>query len=148
MASNAVPAFRYRIEGDEVYLYENTNSAITVDRPENCFGFGYINFNDDFDVFQTEGKKEIEKIKKETTLIPSELGNLIHYSAVPWINFTSLSHPRRFSGQDSCPKITFGKITEENGKRMLPLAIHVHHAIVFGADIGDFIDTFQYLMNE
>ena len=148
MASNAVPAFRYRMEGDEVYLYDCNHSAITVDRPDNCFGFGYIDFSNDFEKFQAEGRQEIEKVKEETTLVPSDLGNTIHYSAVPWVNFTSLSHPRRFSGKDSCPKITFGKITEENGKRMIPFAVHVHHALVYGADLGNFIDTFQQLMNE
>lgn len=149
LASNAVDAFRYRIEGDEVYLYDDTKAAVTIDRPDETFGFGYFDFYPDFSRFVNEASLEIEKIRAANTLEPSSLDNAIHYSAAPWVNFTSLSHPRRFSIPDSCPKITFGKMTTDaNGNKSMPVSIHVHHALVFGRDIGMFVDTFQKLMNQ
>lgn len=149
LATHRVEAFRYRIEGEEVYLYDKSEAAFTVDRPDNTFGFGYARFYDDFTQFVSEAKTEIEKVRAEKTLNPSSLDNVIHYSTAPWINFTSLSHPRRFSSADSCPKITFGKMTTDvHGKRSMPVSIHVHHALVHGRDIGLFIDAFQELMNQ
>jgi chloramphenicol O-acetyltransferase type A len=148
LAAKQVEAFCYRIENNQVFLYDECRPTITVDRPDGTFGFGYIDFFEDFGDFQTAGKNEIEKVRKEHSLVASGLDNVIHYSAAPWINFTSLSHPRRFSTGDSCPKITFGKLTDTDGKKLIPVAIHVHHALVDGRDIGEFVDIFQKLLNE
>jgi chloramphenicol O-acetyltransferase type A len=42
----------------------------------------------------------------------------IHFSAIPWLNFTSLSHAS-YTFSDSSP--TFGKMTiSENGKEPCP----------------------------
>jgi chloramphenicol O-acetyltransferase type A len=44
----------------------------------------------------------------------------IHFSAIPWLNFTSLSHARSYTFPDSSP-ISFGKMTiSENGKEPCP----------------------------
>jgi chloramphenicol O-acetyltransferase type A len=81
-------------------------------------------------------------------LTPAVSGeNVIHFSAVPWLHFTAVSHARCFSFADSCPKITFGKIKVEDGKKIMPVAVHVHHALVDGYHVGLFIDKFQALMN-
>jgi chloramphenicol O-acetyltransferase type A len=53
-----------------------------------------------------------------------------------------------FSGKDSCPSISFGKMTESNGKRLMPVSVHLHHALIDGLHIGQYIDCFQELMNK
>jgi chloramphenicol O-acetyltransferase type A len=52
-----------------------------------------------------------------------------------------------FSVDDSCPKISFGKMTNHNGKRTMPVSIHVHHALVDGLHLGQYIDCLQGLLN-
>lgn len=87
-------------------------------------------------------------MQASTGLDPSGPGqNVIHYSSVPWIKFTSVSHARSFKFKDSCPKISFGKIFDENERKMMPVSIHVHHALADGYHIGLFIDKFQELLN-
>ena len=74
---------------------------------------------------------------------------MIHFSAIPWLNFTSLSHARSYSYPDSCPKISFGKMTTlDNGKKMMPLSVHVHHGLMDGMHVGKFVALFQELMNQ
>jgi chloramphenicol O-acetyltransferase type A len=68
---------------------------------------------------------------------------VIHFSSLPWIKFTSISHARSFSFPDSCPKISFGKISEVNGVKVMPVSIHVHHALMDGIHVGQFIEGFQ-----
>ena len=93
--------------------------------------------------------EEIEKVQNTNSLLPAVSGeNVIHFSAIPWIDFTSISHARSFSHLDSCPKISFGKMTETNGKKSMPISIHGHHALMDGFHVGQFIDEFQKLMNE
>jgi chloramphenicol O-acetyltransferase type A len=73
---------------------------------------------------------------------------VIHFSAVPWLDFTSVSHARSFSFPDSCPKITFGKAVEEApGRKSMAVSVHVHHGLVDGSHVGLFAERFQHLLN-
>ena len=66
---------------------------------------------------------------------------------MPFLKFTSLSHARSFSFKDSCPKFSFGKMTEENGKKTMAFSIHVNHALADGYHVSLFVDEFQKRMN-
>jgi chloramphenicol O-acetyltransferase type A len=148
-AANSVEAFRYRIGGNEVFLYEKVNASPTINRPDGTFGFSYIDYHSDFNDFETEAQKEIERVQNSKGLVPAVSGeNVIHFSSIPWINFTSLSHARSFSFNDCIPKISFGKMTEANGIKTMPVSIHVHHALMDGYHVGQFVEAFQNLMNE
>ena len=148
-AANKMESFKYRIENNEVIVYDKVNASPTINRPDGTFGFSYMDFYESFEEFAIRAQKEIEKVQNTIGLIPANNSeNVIHYSSVPWINFTSLSHARRFSTNDSIPKISFGKMLFENGKRTMPLSIHVHHALMDGYDVAKYIDMFQELMNE
>jgi chloramphenicol O-acetyltransferase type A len=147
-AANEMENFRYRIVNGEVYLFNRIDASPTVQRPDGTFGFAYIDYTENEDVFYANATQVMEAEKLASGLTPAVSGeNVIHFSAVPWIHFTAVSHARCFSFADSCPKITFGKVIEENGKMMMPVAVHVHHALVDGYHVGLFIDKFQELMN-
>ncbi len=148
MAVNAIEAFHYRIENDEVFRYDYINPESTVDRPDGSFGFCTMQYQEDFLKFQDDTRKKIEQVRLSTTLTPGLEPNAIHYSAVPWVDFTSLSHATNFTRNSAgCPKVSFGKMTEVNGVRSMPVSIHVHHAFIDGRQLGAFIDEFQRLMN-
>ncbi|MBK0379545.1 chloramphenicol acetyltransferase [Mucilaginibacter segetis] len=147
-AVNNTEAFRYRIIDDEVYLFDVVHASSTVNRPDGTFGFSYIDFKPTFDEFAAGAKAEIERIQNTTGLIPSSSGeNVIHYSAIPWIDFTSLTHARSFSFKDSVPKISFGKITENNSRKLMPVSITVHHGLMDGLHVANYVDLFQELLN-
>ena len=147
-AANAIEPFRYRIDGDSVFIVDSVNASPTINRPDGTFGFAYIDFKESFNDFATEAQREIDKVRSSTGLIPAVAGeNVIHYSSIPWINFTGLSHARSFSFKDSIPKISFGKTTELGNVRSMPVSIHVHHGLMDGFHVGQFIDLFQQLMN-
>lgn len=148
VAANKVEEFRYRIRDNEVVVYDEVHASSTINRPDNTFGFSYINFREDFEEFTKVANKEIERVRNSTGLEPADAGqNVIHYSVIPWLHFTSLSHARSFSFPDSCPKITFGKILDENGKKKLPVSIHAHHALMDGYHVGQFVELFEQLLN-
>ena len=93
--------------------------------------------------------KGIEHVRNSTGLELAISGeNVIHYSALPWLNFTSVSHARSFSFQDSCPKITFGKMVERAKRKYMPVALHAHHALMDGLHVGQFVEAYQAIMNE
>jgi chloramphenicol O-acetyltransferase type A len=148
VAANEVENFRMRINDGEVRLYDAVHASPTINRPDGTFGFSYLSYKTDFHEFVENAKAEIEKVKNGTGLKPAVSGeNVIHFSAIPWLDFSAISHARSFSLPDSCPKISFGKMTEFQGKWTMPISIHVHHALVDGYHVGLFVEKFQNSSN-
>lgn len=144
-AANQVTPFKYRIVEDEVFEYDVVNASPTINRPDDTFGFSYMDYQTTWGKFKIDAKAEIERVQNSTGLVPAVSGeNVIHYSSIPWLNFTSLSHARSFKFKDSCPKISFGKMVDYK----MPVSIHAHHALMDGKSVGEFVDIFQALLNE
>ena len=144
-AANEVTPFKYRIVEDEVFEYDVVHASPTINRPDDTFGFAYMDFKPTFEEFKIDAKAEIERVQNSKGLVPAVSGeNVIHYSSIPWLKFTSLSHARSFKFKDSCPKISFGKMEANK----MPVSIHVHHALMDGKSVGEFVDIFQSLMNQ
>jgi chloramphenicol O-acetyltransferase type A len=147
-ASQIIEPFRYRIEGDDVFIYDQIDGEATVPRANGTFGFGTFLFYPTFEEFNPSAIKEIERVQSNNLLELSSVNNTIRFSSLPWIKFSSLSHARKFSFVDSCPKISFGKMTQYHSKRTMPLSIHVNHALVDGIHLGQYIDCYQELLNK
>ena len=146
---NELPAFRLRIDNRKVYEHDRIDASSTVMKANETFGFSHIIYNDDYNVFAKSVQKEIERVKQTDTLLTKDdYGeNIIHFSAVPFINFTSLTHARGFSYPDSCPKVSIGKMVEKEDKKIFNVALFAHHGLVDGLDMGKFFDRFQELLN-
>ena len=151
VAVNTIESFRYRIIDDAVYIYDRIDVSSTIMREDNSFGFSLIEYSPDFEVFAKNTSDEIQRIQNTTGLLTREFpnNNLIHFSVIPWINFTSISHARSYTFPDSCPKISFGKMMiADDGKRTMSMSIHVHHGLMDGYHVAQFLDCFQELMNK
>ena len=151
VAVNTIESFRYRIINDAIYIFDTIDVSATIMREDNTFGFSLIEYSPDYEVFAKNTSEEIQRIQNTSGLFTREFpnNNLIHFSAGPWINFSSLSHARSFTFPDSCPKISFGKMMIGNdGKRTMSMSIHVHHGLMDGYHLGQFVDCFQELMNQ
>jgi len=149
-AVNSVEAFKYRIANGEVFIHETVNASATLTRNDNTFGFSLIPYSNDLDTFVYEAQKEIERVRNTPGLFTRafDSDSLIHFSALPWVNFTSLSHARSFTFPDSCPKISVGKMmVGEDGKRTMPVSVHVHHGLMDGYHVGLFFDALQTAMD-
>ena len=148
-AVNAIENFRYRIINNEIIIFDTIDASATILRADNTFGFSHIIFSDDLALFNENLTTEIARIQSTTGLFTKEYpDNLIHFSSLPWIKFQSFSHARSFTFPDSCPKISFGKMTvSKSGKRKMPVSVHVHHGLADGYHVGQFIDLLQELMD-
>lgn len=151
VAVNSIENFKYRISEGKIYINDCIDVSATIGREDGTFGFSFIEYNADFKIFESNALTEIERIQKTSGLFtrPFDYDNLIHFSAIPWLNFTSLSHARSYSYPDSCPKISFGKMmASKTGKKTMAMSVHVHHGLMDGLHVGQFVDLFQELMND
>jgi len=142
-AANATEEFRYRIEGENVACYDVIHAASTVGREDGTFGFSFMEYSPDRNVFIEKATEVINKIKNMSGItLPEQTDNInvIHYSPMPWMRFTDLKHPLMLDKSFSIPKISTGKLFEENGELMLPMSITASHALMDGYHIAQFFE--------
>ena len=147
---NAIEPFRYRIAGDVVEIWDRIDASPTISREDGSFAFSLVEFNQDIQEFTEIAKTEIERVRITPGLFTRSFNdhNIIHFSALPWIDFTSLSHARSYSLPDSCPKISIGKMTVDvTGKKSFPVSVHVHHGLMDGYHVGEFFNKLQSELN-
>ena len=149
VAVNTIENFRYRIHDNKIFIYDKINVSSTILRDDKTFGFSEIEYDENLNAFIENYNTEATRVKNTSGLFTREYNeNIVHFSALPWINFTSISHSRSFTFPDSCPKFSFGKITAENDKKLMSMSVHVHHGLVDGYHLGLFFEEFERLMNE
>lgn len=149
VAINKTNAMKLRIVGEEIRLYDKIHASATIARQNGTFGFSHIIYDEDFQKFSNHVNAEIERIQATDKLLPPKHSeNVIHYSSLPWFKFTAVSHARKFSFQDSAPKISFGKAFVNNDEMLMNVSVHAHHSLVDGKDIAEFLAHFQQLLDE
>ncbi|CAA7389933.1 chloramphenicol acetyltransferase [Chryseobacterium fistulae] len=146
IAVNSVDALKLRIIENQVILYDVIHAGTTINREDQTFGFAFIPFSEDFDIFNSYLQSEIKEVQNSTglRLNNGELGkDLIRHSTIPWHSFSALLHPTNFDKTESVPKITFGKFNNREGKKYLPVSIELHHGLADGIDIAKYLEEFQ-----
>ncbi len=110
-AAQEVECFRYRIRGDRVLIVDVVHGGSTVLMDDDTFTFCYFDFADNFATFQTGMRTSMDRARSVVSEFDpkDERDDLIHFTTIPWITFTSIQHPRRPIPGDSVPKIVFGK---------------------------------------
>ncbi len=149
-AANEVEAFRYRILDEKIVFFDTLHAAPTIGRKDGTFGFSFISFDTDINIFQQKLKEEVELVQQSVGLRLSENSSridVVQFSSIPWANFTGLTHARHFKVKDSVPKISFGKMLEEGNAKKMSVAVFVNHAFADGFHVGQFLDTFQEKLN-
>ncbi len=142
-AANAVEAFRLRLRGEVVWRHDVVDAGSTLLRPDDTFTFATFPHTERFADFAAAGEAEIARRRVATGLLDGGDGDeLIHYSVLPWVAFTSFTNALP-DPDESCPKIVFGRYVERGGRWTMPVSVQVHHALVDGIDVGRFFEGFQ-----
>jgi len=148
MAAHCTENFHTRIVDGVAWRYECIHGASAVGRPNGTIGFAYHRFCEDLHEFVREESVEVERVRGRDDFERRDHPNVIRFSVLPWLDFTSISHARNLAREDSAPRITFGKISEANGRRTMPVSIHVHHALADGLHVAQFVEHLQRLLAE
>ncbi|GAA6153168.1 CatA-like O-acetyltransferase [Pseudoteredinibacter isoporae] len=150
-AANQIDNLRYRLVGDDVIAFDTVHISNVFMRANTLFSFGYVEYRNDFQQHCNDFAKKQEHARKATQIFMDEesgQANALHFSALPWLNFSSMSHARAFSASEGCPKISIGKISEQTKTKTLPFSVHVHHGFVDGYHMSQYLDALQDLLNQ
>lgn len=148
--ANLQKEFRYRMKAGDVIEYDRIHASATVLKEDETFSFCYFDYHSDFKQFYLNARKQIEKCKNGEQKFDGRNNDhdMIHYSTIPWISFTSFTNPRNYSNKDSIPKIVFGKYHETEGQYKLPVSVEVHHAMMDGIHVGKYLTAFQNMIDD
>lgn len=147
VAAHLVENFKTRIVDGEVWRYDQIHGGSAIGRSNGTIGFGHYQFREGIQQFVREASRKVDEVKQRDDIERFPADNLIRFSVLPWFDFTSISHAREFARVDSAPRITFGKITDADGRRTMPVSIHAHHALADGLHVAQFVEHFQKLLD-
>ena len=147
-AVNAVDEFKLRILDGRIVQYDEVHAGAIVLLPDNTIRFCLYEHAADFATFEAKAIKVRQQIVETQQTDPrSQEQDVIHFSVLPWVSFTSISHPRRLDKTESIPKITLGKFFKSEGRIMLPISIEVNHSLMDGYHLGLFNEHLEKAIN-
>lgn len=143
---NEMPEFRTALTDQGLGIYDEVHPAYTVfNKSSKNFSGIWTEFNPDYHEFLKSYKADTAMFSssKRYAPKPGRPMNTIDISMVPWFTFTAFDINVFDEGKYLLPIFTMGKFFDTEGKRMLPLAIQVHHAVCDGYHVGRFIEVLQ-----
>lgn len=148
-AANRVREFRFRIRGDSVVEHETVSPSFTVMTENEVFNYCTAPFTEDFCSFRKNASELIEKAKRSEGLDDDPArDDLLYITSLPWVSFTSITHPINMHPVDSIPRISWGRFFEDEDLVKLPLSVQAHHALVDGMHVGNYFGLLQEMLND
>lgn len=148
IALNNIREFRLRIQDDSVVEYDHVEATQTILNDDETFSFCYFERQPDLKSFNATGLAAREKYQKLKTFdVESNRVDLIYYSVIPWVSFTSFKHASRFDNSNTVPRIVFGKSFDDGEMLKMPVSVEVHHAMMDGIHVGKYFRSFQHLLD-
>lgn len=114
---------------------------------DKTFSLMWTEFDDDFSAFYEDylnGQKQygdVHGVLSRTDRLPPP--NAYTVSCVPWIRFRHFAVHSYQNKPYYFPSVEAGKITEENGKLLMPLSLTCHHATTDGYHVNLFLESLQ-----
>lgn len=148
--ANELEPFRLRLDGGRVLVHPVVHGGTTVLREDGSFGFAYLDHHPDFATFAAHGAAAMAAARAGQVPFEPRLDDtaVIHCTTLPWVHFSSFSHARNWGREDSVPKLAFGRIDVDGAHAWLPLSVEVHHALMDGLHVGQFIQGFEAALRE
>jgi chloramphenicol O-acetyltransferase type A len=143
--ANEYEPFRYRLEQGRVRVHDRVHGGTTTLVGEERLAFIYFDYDPGFPAFQENVARARRAAEGGVAPIDAQDArtDLIHFSSLPWISFTGLSHARNWGREDSVPKITFGRYAPAGDRVRMPLSVEVHHALMDGVHVARFYERVQ-----
>lgn len=148
VTANEIDEFRTRMLDGRLVVFDRIHATQTILNDDETFSFAYFEMQDDVLEFDRNGKLALEKYRELKTFdVESDRCDLIYYSVIPWVSFTSFKHASRLDNDQTIPRIVFGRRADADGRSLMPLSVEANHKIMDGFHVGKFFNRFQELID-
>jgi chloramphenicol O-acetyltransferase type A len=139
-------------DGEEVVAeYDEIHPLFTVPNNNGYYNYCFSEYQTELPVFCAQALKDMDQasaVRQFATLIP-ERADMVFMSCIPNLPFTSVNNFQLPHSYDdlpvTMPMIVWGKITERNKRRIVPINVAVNHIFCDGKHLGDFYQQLQEL---
>jgi chloramphenicol O-acetyltransferase type A len=148
-AMNEIPAFKLRFKEGNVVEFDKVHIDSTVLNEDETFSFCHFESYPTIFEFVKNASKVIEN-HRNGIVDDSHVFDLdvAHSTTIPWVSITGFKHARNGNEKEiGIPKIVFGKFYEENGRKIMPFSVEVHHALMDGIHVGLLFEKMQEFIN-
>lgn len=150
-AANEIDEMRMRIVEGSPVIFDNIDMGFTyIPKNRELHANCVAEYNNDFKVTQ----KSIEEARNKSDIFPTlkpaggNRQDLFYFSIISGIHFTSVCNPWGKPKRDSVPRIIFGQISNEKGKKMMPVSVEALHSFIDGQHLTAFYDKMSRLCSE
>ncbi|MGI9056703.1 MAG: CatA-like O-acetyltransferase [Pyrinomonadaceae bacterium] len=142
--ANEIREFRLRLFDDRVIEFDKIHATQTILNEDETFSFCYFEANENIFEFNETGKEAVENYKKLKTFdVENDRLDLLYFSVIPWISFTSFKHAVRSDNKQTVPRMVFGRMFDDGKRKKIPHSVEVHHALVDGFHVGKYFNGLQ-----
>jgi len=139
---NEIEAMKHRIIDKELYAYGIIHPSFTTLLPDNTISFCDATHMDDEKMFYEHIVRLSDVTTQTTNVEMMEKHDRYFISNIPWIRFSSFTHPY-LSQYSSIPIITTGKFQQNGMNITMPIALQVHHSLADGYHLGQFYSLLE-----
>ena len=146
--ANEIEALRYRLDQGRVRIIEANHGGATVLRSDDSFGFAYFPPLEHWPSFAQQAACAVQAARSQQAGFEPRVDDdeLVHFTTLPWLHFSSFSHARNWGREDSVPKISFGRADRDGSRLWLPVSVEVHHALMDGLHVGRYFQRLEAVL--
>ena len=140
-AVNETEEFRLRLRDGNVVLYDVVQPSYIVMTDDGVIVTCRTDYCEDYNEFYARVRADVARMKKSGTRNGSfnhrDDTESFYVSCLPWADIISVSDPYDLADRDNCsiPRITWGKFTDEGGRKKLTMNVSAHHALIDGEPV-------------
>ncbi len=148
VVANGIREFRIREVDGRLVEFDRIHGNQTILNEDDTFSFAYFEMKPDVFEFDRAGREAMVKYKQLKTFdVETGRSDLIYYSVIPWVSFTSIKHASRLSKPLTIPRIVFGKRFAQGDSQLMPLSVEANHRIMDGVHVGKFFERYQEMVS-
>lgn len=148
LTANDIREFRIRLVDGRLVEFDRIHATQTILNDDETFSFAYFEMTDDVFEFNRSGRAAIQRYKELRSFdVETDRVDLIYYSVIPWVSFTSFKHASRLDNSRTIPRIVFGKMFDSGERKLMPLSVEANHQIMDGFHVGKYYQMFQTVLD-
>lgn len=138
-----IEAFRYRLLGERLVLFETLRPGLTVPAPGGLFNFSELDWHADFHDFHRAAAPAIAEASARGRLDTGAGGgpDFAYYTALPKVPFTGFTHAPLADPLAGQPEVAFGRFREDGERTFVPVGLQVNHVYIDGAAVGHLVEA-------
>ena len=144
LAADEIPALRQRIRDGGIVEYDRCPTSHVELLEDGTYCYCTLHHEMGLEEYLVYAQREREACRNRRSIQEDENVEQMYFvTSLPWLHYSALIQPVA-CGEESNPRISWGKFTEDNrGRLQLPVTLLVHHALADGIHAAAFYEQLQ-----